>query len=255
MLLKDNGSYFSIYPKARIFLFCAIITHTEGMNIFQDESGCLGFEAGSSKFYVVALLCTENSKRLGNVIRKFKGRLIKSGWPNDLEIKAHHLITADRNREVLRNYRYKDTPEIPIFDILRKLVNCDIEIDAIVVLKTRISDSLRTLPHGMLHNYYSGRVLIDRIVRYDEVHLYVDETSKQTHDLRHFDGYIKTGALLTKGHSFPFEIVHADSNVVAGVSAADFICWALFRRYEYNDPRYFDLFKHKVATLKRFYFR
>lgn len=227
----------------------------EDMNIFQDESGCLGFEAGSSRFYVVVLLCTENSKHIGNVIRKFKGRTIKSGWPKDLEIKAHHLITADRNIDVPINYKYRESPEVPIFDILKRLAACDIEIDAIVVLKARISENLRTLPHGILHNYYSGRVLVDRIVRYDDVHLYVDETSKQTHDLRHFDGYIKTGALLSKGHSFPFEIVHGDSNVIAGISAADFLSWALFRRFEYNDTRFFDLIKHKITTLKRFYFR
>lgn len=225
------------------------------MNIFQDESGCLGFEAGSSRFYTVVLLCTEDSKRIGNVIRKFKGRLIKSGWPKDIEIKAHHLITADRNREVPNKYLYKESPEVPVYDILRRLVACNIEIDAIVVLKARIARNLRTLPHGMLHNYYSGRVLVDRIVSYDAVHLYVDQTSKQTHDQHHFDGYIKTRALLTKGHNFPFQIVHGDSNVIAGISAADFISWALFRKYEYDDNRFFELIKHKIQNLKGFYFR
>jgi hypothetical protein len=225
------------------------------MNIFQDESGCLGFKTGSSKFYVVALLCTENSKHVSNVIRKFKGKLIKSGWPNEIEIKAHHLITADRNREVFYNYKYKKIPNVPIFDVLTKLANCDIEIDGIVVFKPKITNNLRTLPHGILHNYYSGKVLIDRITNYEKVHLYVDETSKQTHDLRDFDGYVRTGALLTKRQSFHLEIVHGNSNVIAGICAADFICWALFRRFEYNDGRFFDLIKNRIKNLKRFYFR
>ena len=94
------------------------------MNIFQDESGDLGFQTGSSRFYVVVLLCTENSKHIGNIIRKFKGQIIKSGWPRDLEIKAHHLITANRNFDIPLNYRYRESPEIPILYILRRLTSC-----------------------------------------------------------------------------------------------------------------------------------
>jgi len=225
------------------------------MNIYQDESGDLGFNAGSSKYFVVALLCPRNSKHMANVMRKFKGRIRKAGWPKDIEIKAHNLFIAGTDSRIPSDYKYKQTPEVPILDILGRLANYELEIDAIVVLKSRINDDLRTLPYGILFNYYSGRVLIDRILCYNDVHLYVDETSKQTHDQNHFDGYIKTEALLKKGYNFPFEIVHGDSNVIAGISAADFICWALFRRFEYNDARFFDLIKHKIKTLKRFYFR
>lgn len=225
------------------------------MNIYQDESGCLGFKAGSSKYYVVVLLCTENSKPIGNVIRKFKGSIIKSGWPKDFEIKANHLFQAKYNEKVPKEYKYKDSPEVPIFDILTRLARCDIEIDIIVVLKEKINSNLRTLPHGILLNYYSGQVLIDRIVRYDEVHLYVDETNKQTHSLQPFDGYIKTGALLTKKCNFPFEIVHGNSNVITGISAVDFVSWSVFRKYESDDARFFDLIKHKIKTFKHFYFR
>lgn len=225
------------------------------MNIYQDESGDFGFKAGSSKYYVVALLCPENSKHVANVMRKFKGKIIKAGWPQGLEIKAAHLFNAKRNEEVPIEYIYKNSPAVPIFDILTKITNCDIEIDGIVVLKEKINSNLRTLPHGILHNYYSRQVLIDRIVHYDEVHLYVDKTSKQTHSLQPFDGYIKTEALTTKGYGFPFEIVHGDSNVVTGISAVDYVSWAIFRKFESGDARFFDIIKPKIKNFKTFYFR
>jgi len=215
----------------------------------------LGFNTGSSKYFVVALLCPQNSKHLANVIRKFKGRVLKSGWPSDLEIKAHNLFLARTDIRIPGNYKYKQTPEVPILDILTRLANCDIEIDAIVVLKNRINDDLRTLPYGILFNYYSGRVLIDRILCYDEVHLFVDETSRQTHDLLHFNGYIRTGALLSRKRNFPLEIVHGNSNVIHGISAADYVSWAIFRKYESRDERFFDLIKHKITNLKTYYFR
>lgn len=225
------------------------------MNIYQDESGCLGFNAGSSKYFVVALLCPKNSKHLANVIRKFKGRILKSGWPKGIEIKAHNLFLAHTDERIPSNYKYKQTPEVPILEILALLANCDLEIDAIVVLKSRINDDLRTLPYGILFNYYSGRVLIDRILCYEEVHLFVDETSRQTHDSLQFDGYIRMGALLSRKRNFPLEIVHGNSNVIHGISAADYISWATFRKYESKDARFFNPIKHKIANLKTYYFR
>ena len=132
------------------------------MNIYQDESGCLGFKAGSSKYFVIVLLCTEKSKRLGNIIRKEKGKLIKAGWPKEIEIKANHLYYAPRDEKIPVAYKYKYTPEKPIISILKRLCDCEIEIDAIVVMKERIHYDLRDIPNGILLNYFSARVLIDR---------------------------------------------------------------------------------------------
>jgi len=225
------------------------------MNIYQDESGCLGFNAGSSNYFVIALLCPQNSKHIANIIRKFKGRVIKDGWPKSIEIKAHNLFVATTGSRIPNSYKYKQTPEVPIIDVLTSIANCEIEIDAIVVLKSKIDSDLRTLPYGILFNYYSGRVLIDRILCYEAVNLYVDETSKQTHDLLQFDGYIRTGALLTKKRNFPLNIVHGNSNVIRGISAVYFVSWAVFRKYESSDDRFFNLIHHKIVHLKTYYFR
>jgi len=225
------------------------------VNIYQDESGCLGFKRDSSSYFVVALLCPKNSKHLSNVIRKYKGSLIKAGWPRQIEIKAHNLFIAANDFRVPPTYKYKNSPVTPIFEILTRIANADIEIDAIVVFKNKINSDLRTLPYGILFNYYCARVLVDRIVLYDDVHLYVDETSKQTHDLLQFDAYVRNGALLTKKRYFPLEIVHGKSNIIHGISAADFVAWAIFRHYESKDGRFFGLVKNKIKTFKTYYFR
>lgn len=139
--------------------------------------------------------------------------------------------------------------------MLTRIANTDIEIDTIVVLKNKINNDLRTLPYGILFNYYCARVLVDRIVLYDDVHLYVDETSKQTHDLLQFDAYIRNGALLTKKRNFPLDIVHGKSNIIHGISAADFVTWSIFRHFESKDDRFFILIKEKIKNFKTFYFR
>ena len=225
------------------------------MNIYQDESGCFGFNTGSSKYFVVALLCPSNSKHLSNVVRKFKGTLINNGWPKQIEVKAHNLFVSRTDIRIPQQYKFKNTPDMPIFSFLAKLANFDLEIDAIVVLKEKIHENLRPIPNGILLNYFSGRVLVDRIVKYDDVHLFVDETSKQTHDVQHFDGYIQTGVFLSKKRYFPFEIVHGNSNVINGISAVDFISWSIFRKYEFGDSRFYDVFKKKIKTFKPYYFK
>ena len=225
------------------------------MNLYQDESGCLGFKSGSSKYFVVVILCSDEPKRISNVIRKYKGQLIKNGWPKNIEIKAYNLFHAPVDSRIPMTYLYKQNPVIPIEMILHKLVACEIEIDAIIIKKERIDEDLRGLPNSILLNYYSGRVLMDRIIRYDNVNLYVDMTNKQTHDSLHFDGYIMTGAYLLKKAFFPLNIQHVDSNIIRGVSAVDFLAWSVFRKYEYGDSSFFDIFKHKISTLKTYYFR
>jgi hypothetical protein len=225
------------------------------VNIYQDESGCLGFKNNSSRYFAVALLCPQNSKHLSNLMRKFKGSLIMSNWPKNIEVKAHNLFMAKSDPRIPNTYKYKNSPEQPIFMLLNRLDQCDIEIDGIIVLKDKIKAGLRTLPYGILFNYFSARVLVDRIITYEDVHLYVDETSKQTHDQQTFDVYIKNGALLTKGHNFPLEIVHGKSHVIQGISAVDFIVWSLFRKYESNDSRFLKIVKNKFKTLKTYYFK
>jgi hypothetical protein len=225
------------------------------MNIYQDESGCLGFQKGSSDYFVVTILCPDNSKHLGHLIRKFKGTLIKSGWPRDIEIKAHNLFLSNINPKIPSSYKYKNSPNDALIEILTKLAQCNIEIDTIIVKKCNIEVSLRTLPYGILWNYFSGRVLVSRIIKYDEVNLYVDEHNKESHNELHFDGYIKTSALITKGCSFPLNIEHGNSNVVTGISAVDFICWAIFRNYESSDPTFYNLIKSKIINNNTYFFK
>jgi hypothetical protein len=224
------------------------------MNIYQDESGDLGFKNSSSQYFVVALLCPQNNKHLSNVTRKFKGDVIQAGWPKSLEVKAHNLYTAKSNPDIPITYKYKNTPEIPIFTYLNRLNNCDIEIEVIVVKKSKINAGLKTLPYGILFNYFSKQVLIERMMRCDEVNLYVDETNKQNHQEQHFDGYIKTSALLERKQYFPINIEHGNSNVIHGISAVDFVSWSTFRKYEKNDSRFFDILKTKINNCKTFYF-
>jgi hypothetical protein len=180
-------------------------------------------------------------------VRKFKGSLIKSGWPKAVEIKANHLHWANHDSRIPASYKYKTSLDEPVVSFLGKLAAQPIEIDVIIVNKARINADLRTLPHGVLYNYYSRLILIERITKYDEACLFIDRTSKQTHSLKRFDEYIYTEALLAKGRAMNFTIIHGDSNRIRGISAVDFISWAVSRKYEYADNSFWRIFQDKVV--------
>ncbi|MFC1956688.1 DUF3800 domain-containing protein [Chloroflexota bacterium] len=224
------------------------------MHIFQDESGCLGFNAGSSKHYVVTLLCTEESKHISNVIRKFKGHIIKVGWPRSIEIKAYHLFHADRDERIPNTYQYKNDPSKPIKRILRTLSACNIEVETIVIKKADINQGLKSLPPPILMNYFVGEILINCLAKCDNAYLFVDKSHAKDCDSDSFNGYIETKTYIQKGTNFHLDIQHVDSNVVKGVSAADFLCWSIFRRYESHDSRFIKLFAQKINVVKTLFF-
>ncbi|MFC2024222.1 DUF3800 domain-containing protein [Chloroflexota bacterium] len=224
------------------------------MNIYQDESGCLGFKVGSSKYYVITLLCTNKSKHISNVIRKFKGHIIKAGWPRSIEIKAYHLYRAGRDARIPNTYQYKNDPSKPIKRILQTLSACNIEVETLVLKKANINQGLRSLPPPILLNYFAGEILINRLAKCDNAYLFVDKSHAKDCDADSFNGYIETKTYLQKGTNFQLDIQHVDSNVVTGVSAVDFLCWSIFRRYESRDSRFIKLFAPKITIVKTLFF-
>lgn len=165
-----------------------------------------------------------------------------------IEIKAAHLHWAKYDPKIPDTYKYKASPDIPIATILSKLAANQIEIDTIIVNKARINSDLKTLPYGILYNFFSKIILVDRAKQYNDVILYIDRTSKQTHNLKRFDEYIYTETLIAKGRKMNLNIFHEDSNIVKGISAVDFFSWAVSRKYEYKDDSFWQLFQSKVAN-------
>lgn len=225
------------------------------MVVFMDESGELGFSQGSSNHYVITCLYSEDSKRLANRFRRYKARLIRAGWPKELEPKAATLFNSRRDQKVPNSFTYKNDPVPEIIRFLSGLGEQEISIDAIVINKRNIEARLRTLPFGILHNYFAGQILLSQITQYDPLHLFVDQRSKERHHHLHFDGYIETRAYMEKGERFDFSIRHEDSRKVYGLSTVDYVSWAINRAYEFRDPRFFKCIRRKINDLQRWFFR
>lgn len=225
------------------------------MLIFADESGELGFKNGSSRYYVVGLLCTDQSKTLKKAVQEFDAYLIRRGWPKDIEIKAATLFNCKRDETIPDSFAFKQDPVPAIYRMLNRIGRLDVKADAIVVNKHNINEDLRTLPFGILHNYYAGQIIVPRVIQYDgDVHLIVDKRCKERHPQMHFDGYIRTKVFWEKGRFFNFEIRHEDSQEICGLRAADFVSWSVNRLFASDDDRFFARIKSFVKDLQRWYF-
>jgi len=134
-----------------------------------------------------------------------------------------------------------------------------IKISYLVVNKNNIKhQSFRNAPYGIGYNYFTG-VLLSELVFDDNIcdfQLTYDEKSKETHPNKRFVEYLQTkiyGSALECDTNVSFTLRRGKSHETYGLKAVDFICWSIFRRFEYGDARFFNVFSHKVLRKREWY--
>lgn len=221
------------------------------MNLFLDESGECSFSSRSaSKHFVITILSIEDNylKRLKNTIKRYNAGIINAGWNKTKEIKASKINSSRRFGQVA------------IRRIIEKLIGIDsLEVSYIVVNKDRMTyPPFRNSPYGIPYNYFTG-LLLSELIFYDnihDVHLIYDKRNKETHSNRHFREY-----LVTKIHGNAFEqnievrlqIEGQESHRCYGLAAVDYFSWAIYRKFEYDDPSFFRLFAQKIKRRREWY--
>jgi hypothetical protein len=224
--------------------------------IFLDESGVSrGFDEKSSKTFNIAIVTIDDQEAIKRVVRAFNKKVIRAGWPREVEIKASELFRAKNNRKIPESFKYKYNSYVLLKEFLQKLSCCKLDIDYITVKKSGIYPHLQEAPYGILYNYFASKILIPKIDRFTEVLVRADQRNKEQHTMLKFEGYIETEAYLNILHSFKLKIEHCDSRLVYGVRVADFVSWAIFRKYESDDSRFFDLITSKICDRQEWFYK
>ncbi|WP_417827759.1 DUF3800 domain-containing protein [Thalassospira sp.] len=220
--------------------------------IYLDESGELGFANGSSKFFVIATLATNNAKRLKNRVRKAKKKILDAGWPIEEEIKGTSLFGCQRRYDL--SEEFKKNRDLHIENFLKAVLFDEIKIHYSIVRKSCIKDHIRQAEYGIAYNFFTGKLLTRSYNHFEgSIDLIVDQRNKETHHKLPFDGYIKTQIIGECGHSERFSISHMESHDVVGLQAVDFISWSIFRNYEHNDDRFFKMIQPYVGCCDNWY--
>ncbi len=232
--------------------------------IFVDESGDLGFGCGTN-YFILAMVVPKVGKHLSKAIKNFNAHLIRNGWNPTVEIKATNVWHAGRNPDIPATYKYKMTPEDPMEVILKAIAAIDGYIEFLAIKLDTVKAGLQTAPSGILYNYFSWLTLRGPLCYFPAVELFMDRRNPEHHNNLKFDGYLETKTSITRAEKGKLPIslcihhYHWDSPSeftggqratveygVRGLEAADFVCWAIKKKFENGDDRWYKLIEPKI---------
>lgn len=194
--------------------------------IYIDESGDLGTKKASSKYFVMAAVKVENSKKLENIIKKtrrdFKKKMLTSN-----EVKGGNLP-----------YELK-------IKILEKLKNMDYEVFIIVF------DKENRYKIGYGDNKKAYDILASRLTKLINIDkptfIFIDKSKNKQEEIDNFNEFFLNN--LNNIKKQPITIEHADSMHYKGLQMADLISWSTFQNFENDNPEFLDIIKNKVVKL------
>jgi hypothetical protein len=238
-----------------------------------DESGCLGFGPGATKYFVLAFISPDSGARLNKCIKNINGHLIRNGWNANVEIKASNVWNARNNKEIPATYKYKSDPTVPMEYILNAVAHEDGYIEYAVIKLDTVSAGLQTAHNAILYNYFALQLLRGPLCYFPAVDLFVDRRNREYHKLLKFDGYVegKVGIERAEKGRQPLNlnISHLHWNSVddfrveqkghvefgvRGIEAADFVCWAIKSMFEDGNDRWYKLIEQRIRWKQHLYF-
>jgi len=206
------------------------------INIFLDESGDLGFGQGSSRYFTISFIVMKNSVHFIRYVKEIK---IKYNIPRNVELKGN--TTRHEIKE----------------DLLAKLQKLDIEIHAITVKKKSVEPKLRRDPN-ILYNYMVGLILVERILAEPPgvgICVNVDRRVISITSGFKFNEYLRYKVWYEgKRQDIDLEINHLDSHRSLAIQGIDIICNSIFKKYNSNSYKLFNIIRGKIRNDKRLFF-
>ena len=220
-------------------------------NLYLDESGECSFAQSSCyKHFLITIISVDPShnNKIKNCLRRKFAKYIRNGWDKTKEIKANSLCRDDRFGAE------------SIEEVIQSLIRIkSLEISYLVVNKDKITNkSFRNAEYGIAYYYFTGVILSELIFEdgFHNVNFIYDIRNKETHYKRHFKEHLETkifGKALEREVSIEIQIDGLASDKCYGLSAVDFFSWAIFRKFEHSDDRFYSLLKSKIKRKREWY--
>jgi len=206
------------------------------MYVYLDESGDLGFGQGGTKYFTIAFVVMKDPIHFIRCVKEVK---IKHNIPRYVELKGN------TTREVIKK------------DLLSRLQKLDIEVYAITVRKENVEPKLRK-DANILYNYMVGLSLVERILQEPvggRVFINVDRRVISITSGFKFNEYLRYKVLYEEERQdIDLEINHRDSHRNYAIQGIDVICNSIFKKYNSNNYKLFNIIQDKVKSDKRLFF-
>lgn len=203
--------------------------------IFLDESGDLGFNfqnTKTSKYFIITCLFIKNKSPIEKIVSK----IFKS-------------FTAKERRShcgVLHCFKEKPKTRYKLFNLLNQK---DISILSIYLNKKKVYSHLKDEKH-ILYNYITN-ILLDRIYTKklvplnEPIRLVVSQRETNKFLNQNFEAYLIGQTY--KNHKAEIHIEIKTPHSEKCLQIVDFVCWAIFRKREWDDETYYNLIKQKIV--------
>ena len=201
--------------------------------IFLDESGDLGFDftkQKTTKFFVITILFVQSKRPIEKCVR-----LVHKGLRKKYR-KIHGVLHAVKEEPITRQ------------KMLQKLAEKDCSIMTIYLNKKHVYTKLQN-EKAVLYNYVTN-ILLDRIMTKRLVSItepvYLIASKRETNKFlnENFRSYLKDQIKNT--HKFDLHIEIKTPAEEKSLQAVDFASWAIFRRLEYGDDKYYNVIRSRI---------
>jgi hypothetical protein len=195
-----------------------------------DESGDMGFIKKSSKWFLFTLAIVDDRKDLERVVKKV--------WKT---IHKKHKHVGE-----LHAYHEKDVTRTRMLQILAEIDS--LKIVTIILNKEKVHVDLQN-QKNYLYNY-TANIVLDRLIntksidRNQPIFLVVDRKDTKKSLRENFISYITDA--MQRGDYKKFKMDLVASHEDRCLQAVDFISWAIFRKYEKGDFKFYEIIKNKI---------
>ncbi len=206
------------------------------MYVYLDESGDLGFEQGGTKYFTIAFAIMKNPIHFKRCVKRVK---VKYDIPRDVELKGYSTSESIKK------------------DLLNRFAKLDIEIHAITVRKKNVEPKLQR-DTNIFYNYMVGLSLVERILQEppnSEVIINIDKRIISITSGAKFDEYLRLKTWYERERQdIELKIYHIDSQKSHAIQGIDIICNSIFRKYNSNNYKLFNIIQGKVKSDRRLFF-
>jgi hypothetical protein len=195
--------------------------------LFFDEAGDFNFHPSASRYCQFGVLSTPRPERLSTALAHLQYEIARRDM---LVLRRFH---AAEDRQAVRDQ---------VFQALA--ATSSIEFDVVLVDKAKTPPELRDLPRFYPHLAEIALGPVFARNRSQDVVVITDTLPLK----RHASAVEKAFKVFIRRHveGRRFEIHHHPSFAHAGLQAADYLNWAVYRKWSRGDRRSYDLIKHIV---------
>ncbi len=206
--------------------------------LFLDESGDLGFKHGSTRYFMISLVLTDDRRGLEKIVKRIFRGFSKT------EKKSHGGVL----------HAYSETPQTRKKMLTLFHAHTQSHVFVICVDKEKVSADLHNKKHT-LYNFTVGtllkRLYVGGILLTDKKVCLIAsrrETNKLLNE--NFITYLKKQ---TKKHNADMQITIRKQDEEKALQVTDIVSWAVFRKYEYQDDTYYSLLQDDIVEESMLY--